>query len=381
MDSTTKSDTEIKNPFIVEGYESPELFCDREKETQELISALKNGRNVTMISPRRMGKSGLIRHAFNQLKISNPEIVTYYIDILYTQSLRDFVKVLGAEIIGSLDSKFDKILQKVVKTFGSFRPVIETDLLTGAPKIAIDLRPGEEEHTLKELMAYLKNSGKRCFVAIDEFQQITEYPEKGIEGLLRSYIQFMPNVNFVFSGSRQHMMQEMFILPSRPFYQSTQTLSLKQIPEESYYEFASRLFLQKGINIEREAFHYLYDNVMGHTWYIQYWLNKLYEWSEENITEQTVRTTLERILREEDDNMYAYFSTCTTQQQRVLTAVAKEGEVTNPQSSDFIQKHSLPALSTVKSCIKSLLSSEFLLDNRGAVSVYNRFLMLWLRYR
>lgn len=375
------SATALRNPFVVEGYAGVEYFCDREEETATLISALENGRNVTLISPRRMGKSGLIRHAFARIKAQNPEISTFYLDILHTNSLRQFIEVLAKEIIGSLDTKLEKAISKFVTALRSFRPTIEMDPLTRLPSVSFDIHPGYEEHSLKELLGYLKDSGKRCYVAIDEFQQITEYPEKGVEALLRSYIQFMSNINFIFSGSKQHIMREMFTSASRPFYQSTQSLSLKPISEESYYEFALHLFQSRGYNLDKDAFSYIYQNVKGHTWYIQYWLNKIYEWTQSDISEQEVRLALQRILREEDDNLYEYFSTRTPQQQRVLTAVAKESDVTAPQSAEFFNKYSLPSPSTVKSCIKSLLEAEFLIDNRGSISVYNRFLMLWLRYR
>ena len=75
----------------------------------------------------------------------------------------------------------------------------------------------------------MKLSGKRCYVALDEFQQIQYYPQEGLEALLRSYIQFLPNVYFIFSGSRQHMMEEMFLSANRPFFQSAMVMSLGSI--------------------------------------------------------------------------------------------------------------------------------------------------------
>lgn len=85
------------------------------------------------------------------------------------------------------------------------------------PEVSIDIATDKEETTLKEIFNYLQSSEKRCYIAIDEFQQITEYPEKGVEALLRSYIQFLPNVRFIFAGSKQHVMQEMFLSTKRPF--------------------------------------------------------------------------------------------------------------------------------------------------------------------
>lgn len=96
------------------------------------------------------------------------------------------------------------------------------DELSGIPSVSLDIVPSKEEETLKEIFDYLRQSGRECYLAIDEFQQIMEYPEKGVEGLLRSYIQFLPNVHFIFSGSKKHLMEYIFFSIKRPFYQSTQ---------------------------------------------------------------------------------------------------------------------------------------------------------------
>ena len=83
------------NPFLISGYYSPEFFCDREQETRIILDALHNGRNVTLTAPRRMGKTGLIRHVFYRLKEQQPDIVTFYLDIYSTQSLGDFVRLFA----------------------------------------------------------------------------------------------------------------------------------------------------------------------------------------------------------------------------------------------------------------------------------------------
>ena len=176
------------NPFLISGYYSPEFFCDREQETRTILDALHNGRNVTLIAPRRMGKTGLIRHAFYRLKEQQPDIVTFYLDIYSTQSLGDFVRLLAAAVLGKLDSAPQKAFSRISQFLRSCRPVFTFDEMTGVPKVTIDVAPAEEENTLKEIFEYLGSSEKRCYVAIDEFQQIAEYQEKGVEALLRSYI-------------------------------------------------------------------------------------------------------------------------------------------------------------------------------------------------
>lgn len=150
----------------------------------------------------------------------------------------DFVRLVANTVLGKLDTAPQKTLSRIGQFIRSCRPVFTFDELTGVPKVTIDVAPAEEENTLKEIFEYLGSSEKRCYVAIDEFQQIAEYQEKGVEALLRSYIQFLPNVNIIFAGSKQHLMQEMFTSSKRPFYQSTQLLTIGPVDREAYACFA-----------------------------------------------------------------------------------------------------------------------------------------------
>ena len=129
------------NPFLISGYHSPEFFCDRERETAKILDALHNGRNITLIAPRRMGKTGLIRHAFHHLKQEQPEIVTFYMDIFATQSLGEFVRTFASTVLGKLDTAPQKALNRVNQFIRSCRPVCTFDEITGVSKVTIDVAP------------------------------------------------------------------------------------------------------------------------------------------------------------------------------------------------------------------------------------------------
>lgn len=264
------------NPFLITGYHSPKYFCDREQETQQIINALDNERNLMLVAPHRMGKTGLIKHAFYKLQEQHPDIITLYLDIYSTQNLHEFVQAFGSTVLGSLDSTPQKTMKRISKFIKSCRPIFTFDELTGQPEVSINIAPTKEEATLGEIFDYLRSSEKRCYIAIDAFQQITQYPEKGIEALLRSYIQFSSNIHFIFAGSQQHIMQEMFLSAKRPLYQSTQTLSIDRIAKEEYYTFASSYFHANNRLLEKKTFSKIYDEFEGHTWYIQSILNRLY---------------------------------------------------------------------------------------------------------
>lgn len=368
------------NPFLISGYYSPEYFCNRERETQTITDALYNGRNLTLIAPRRMGKTGLIKHVFHRLKEQQADIVTLYMDIYSTQNLGDFVRLLANTVLGQLDSAPQKALSRVSQFIKSCRPVFTFDELTGVPKVTIEIAPAAEETTLKEIFDYLKSSDKRCYIAIDEFQQIADYPEKGVEALLRSYIQFIPNVNFIFAGSKQHVMQEMFLSAKRPFYQSTQTLSIDRIERDAYYDFAAKFFASQRREFSRTTFDAIYNRFDGRTWYIQSILNRLYGYSAA-IDEKLVTYAVAEIVAE---STYAYenlLNAYPSGSVRLLKAIASERCVKEILSGDFISQHKLKAASSVNSAIKKLVGNELVYRTEEGYIVYDRFMGEWLRNR
>ena len=365
------------NPFLISGYHSPEFFCDREQETAKILDALSNGRNVTLIAPRRMGKTGLIRHAFYHLKEQQPEIVTLYMDIFSTQSLGDFVRLFANTVLGKLDSAPQKALSRISQFIRSCRPVFTFDEITGVPKVTIDVAPAEEENTLKEIFDYLASSEKRCYIAIDEFQQITEYDEKGVEALLRSYIQFLPNVNFIFAGSRKHVMQEMFTSSKRPFYQSTQVVTIDAINKEKYAQFAIEHFTKHNTELPIDVFDAIYDKYNGHTWYMQALLNRLYGYNR-NVDLELVAYATEQIIAEYSYSYADLLRSYTAGNVKLLKAIAQEGCVKEVLAGDFIAKYKLRAASSVSSSLKKLLNNELVyLTDQGYI-IYDRFMGEWL---
>lgn len=366
------------NPFLIAGYHSPEFFCDREAETTTILEALHNGRNITLMAPRRMGKTGLIRHVFHCLKEQRPDIVTLYMDIFSTQSLGDFVRLLANTVLGQLDTLSQKALARVGQFIRSCRPVFTFDEVTGVPKVTVDVSPADEESTLKEIFDYLGSSRKRCCIAIDEFQQIAEYPEKGVEAMLRSYIQFLPDVNFIFAGSKQHVMQEMFASSKRPFYQSTQLLTIGTIDRDVYADFAMRHFANHSTKLPREVFYAVYDKFDGHTWYIQNVLNRLYGY-DRDVDTALVAYAVTQIVAEQSYSYADLLKAYPAGHVRLLKAIANEYCVKEVLAGSFISKHNLRAASSVSAAMKKLVANELVYHTADGYIVYDRFMGEWLR--
>ena len=372
----------INNPFVTYGYKGAEYFCDREKETRKMINGLNNERNITLIAPRRIGKTGLIHHVFAQIKEQQPDVCCFYIDIMATKNLEQFVQLLAQNVLGKLDSPTQTALRKVSEFFSNFRPTMTFDAQTGLPTFSLDITAHQEEQSLRRIFEYLQQSGKRCYIAIDEFQQITNYSGDNTEALLRSYIQFMPNVYFIFAGSQQHMMNEMFISAKRPFFQSSQIINLGEINETAYYEFSAKLFERQDVSLSASVFHYMYEKLDGQTWYLQAIMNRIYaNHAVEVISQTEVDHAIEELIDENEAAFENYYSSLTNNQCALLLAIARERQVKAPMANEFKRKYRLPALSSIKMALTALTDRQLIYKYCGHYIVYDRFFGMWLRQR
>jgi len=369
----------IGNPFIYQGYVSPYYFCDRTEETEELIANLQNGRNTTLISPRRIGKTGLIRNAFYHIKEADKDAVCIYIDIFATKNQHDFVQALGTAIAQHVLSYQQKAIKRLLEFFGSWRPVFSADPLTGVPTISVSIEPSQSAMSLKSIFEFLNQNRNNVYIAIDEFQQITYYPEQGLEALLRSYIQFAPNVHFIFSGSKQHLMAQMFQSPDRPFYQSTASMGLLPLHEEIYYDFACRFFEAKRGSISREVFTSIYQRFNGITQNLQQILNRLYEVERHVENERQVNEAILHIINRNSMQYEALVGFLTNNQMSLLKAIAKRDRIESPQASEFIKQYDLSGASSVKTALTVLLDKDLVYRDTTGYWVYDRFFDLWLK--
>lgn len=365
----------LANPFVITGYSGPEYFCDRIREVEKLRRAVENGRNVTLLAARRMGKTGLIHHFFNHLAESL-RIPTVYVDIFATQNLAEFTKRFASAVIGSMDSRMDRALTAASRFFKSFRPSVEIDPVTGQQSYSFGLQPLQIETTLKECFDYLAQKGP-CVVAIDEFQQIAEYPECGTEALLRSYVQFLPSTRFIFAGSRHHLMTEMFSSAKRPFYNSTQTVPLDRLDRGLYRAFCVRQMESVGVKMEDRVFDRVADGFDGITWYVQTVMNRLCE--RKSATEKDVGLVISELLDEKSWEYAALLKSLPRASGRLLKAIARARCVREPTGETFLLNYSPGSPSTIHQALKKMLDDEILYEEESGYVVYDRLFGQWLR--
>ena len=363
------------NPFVVVGYNGPEYFCDREKETAKFVAAIENDRNVTLIAPRRYGKTGLIHHVQGQLP---PEFTSIYLDIFALKNLSEFAKAFASAVVGSLDTPVEKTLAMIAKFFRSCRPTVSPQE-DGMPKFSFDVVPQQAEATIAETFEYLKRRERRAVVAIDEFQQILEFPETGTEAMLRSHVQDVPWVRFIFAGSRHHMMGEMFLSAKHPFYQSTDIMSLDVIDCAKYAEFARRHFNAAGQAFDDGVFTTLYRRFDGITWYMQSILNRIWQNGEGFTSDAQIDDVVNDLVADRSLIFRDLYFSQNESSQQLLSAIAADGEAKEVLSGGFLQRHRLTATSSVRSALKVLQKKDLVYRTENGWVVYDRIFGEWLR--
>ena len=370
----------LSNPFVISGYEGEHYFCDRAVETNRLASEIANGNNVALIATRRMGKSGLIQHYFSSEQIQE-QYYTFFIDIYDTQSLREFIIRLGREILMRLKPYGKRVLEKFWNSVKSLQPGISFSP-AGEPSFTIqvgEIRDGFA--SLDEIFHYLEIADRPCIVAVDEFQQINNYPEKNIEATLRTYVQHCHNAKFIFAGSQRHTMSSMFTSAARPFFQSVSIMHLDSIDMMQYEIFAKSLFEEYQRSLDDGVVEAVYQYSKGITWYTQKLLNTLFsQTTVGGITKvQDVDDALDYIISTQAYSYEEVLFRLPEKQKQLLVALAKNGPSTKLTSGAFIKKYGLPSASMVQSAIKGLLEKDFVTYEKGVYSVYDIFLSYWIQ--
>lgn len=368
------------NPFFIAGRIPSDFFCDRDVETARLTGCILNRENVVLTSPRRVGKTELIYHCFDDARIREDYFVIF-VDILHTSSLREFIMELGNGVYRSVARRSEKLMKAFASTLRSLQGSFGFDPLNGTP--TFNVRLGDilaPEYTIEEIFDYLEKADRRCIVVIDEFQQIVKYREKGVEALLRANIQRSSNANFIFSGSERRIMDQIFLDSKRPFYQSTTNLSMEPIMRSVYVDFARRQFAKYGKVVEEKAVGKAYDMFEGITAYVQRIMHDAFAETEPEGTAdmELVGNMADRFIEESSRRIREQLSFITEQQKELLYAIHSDGVAKGITASAFVKRHRLKSASSVQSAAKQLLEMDLITKKGNEYSLSDPLLKLWL---
>jgi AAA+ ATPase superfamily predicted ATPase len=337
----------LSNPFVTGGYIGPAYFCDREKEADLLMKAIESKRNVTLISLRRMGKTGLLKHVKHLLEQKKKSPVVIYADLLPTMNGNDMLNTLSSALLR--EKQYEKnIFEKLLTLLASLRPKMSYDELTGQPSIELKV-----ETPAKQDLVFM----------MDEFQQITRYPEKNMESMLRTVIQTYPGVPFIFSGSSKHMLEPMFNAAERPFYQSAELMYLEKIAAEDYRNFIMDKFGAAHKKISPEVILKIFRFTRLHTFYVQHICNLLFESDQQEIDNTLINEIFQRVMTS-NEPLFANYRNL----------------LPSHQSGAFIHQYRLTSASSVTTSLKALADKEMIVQSDNRWQVYDVFFSRWLEY-
>ena len=382
------SKNNIPNPFITSISIPEKLFCGRNEETRQILDLLENGNNVVLKSKRRIGKSALITHILAQREIQK-KYNTFYVDIYGTKNADDFSLLFQQTLLAEkwmsktkLKESFSTMLKGLRLSLGTYNS------LTGEYSLpSIGLSPNEIPRIpLPELFEAMENSDKPCIAVFDEFQQIQYYPEN-FAATIRSYIQRLNNVHFIFSGSSKHMLAIMFNDYGQPFYKSARSVDLDALPLDTYTRFCKKIFAENKKEITEDAVRYVYELFSGETLLMQQTMNDVFSKTPAKGTadKQACTDSVISLLRTKDSDYKDILQRLDNIKERnTLFYIAYQGVAEKPTATETIRRFRLQGPAQVQNALKNLGEENRDLIERISRAQYvikDRLFELWLAER
>ena len=315
----------MKKSFVYGMFVEGDNFTDREKETRRLKMDFEHGLNVILISPRRMGKTSLVKHVQSQVDENLVKVV--YMDIYDCRSEYDFYNRFAEALLRQTASQADLVMQNVKdflvrltpKIAFSPDPATEYSLSLGiTPK---NYSP-EEILSLPEVIS--QKIGKHIVVCIDEFQQVGEFPDSlSVQKRMRGVWQLQRNVSYCLFGSKKHLLTEIFHSKRMPFYQFGDTIFLEPIPTEEWIPFISAHFAQEGKKISEQHAAKICEMVHNYSSYVQQLAWNIFALSDDVITEQDIKDGLDATMAQSVSLFVEQTANLTSYQLNLIRAICQ----------------------------------------------------------
>ncbi len=365
------------NPFVLSGYAGEAYFCDRQEELTLVKDHLQNGRNIVIYAWRRMGKTALIKRLIEDLESSGQSEVIY-IDLLTTQSVSEAIRAITIAVYNQYGKTRTGLSAALRKLFSAVGVTLSFDPMSGVPEVSLSINQTEiPGSSLNAIGQFLNGRKKDVVLALDEFQQVSDYQKGAGEAIFRNWMQEFPSLRFIYSGSHRGMMEAMFADKSRPFYKSAQLMSLDAISLQAYIAFIQQQFSSRGKSVEKEIIDAVYSWSRGQTYAIQLICNYLFSRCTK-VTRQDLDQVIKDILDQEDAVFINYQNILPATEWQVLLAIAREDKVNMPTGQEFVKKHGLGATSSVQRALQSLVRKEMVVKELDGYMVHDIILSRWL---
>ena len=368
------------SPFVYGRLAQEDCFTDREGETASLVRDFNNLTNTIIISPRRWGKSSLVRCAGNLAVSGNSNLRVCYLDVFNVRSENEFYDKLAACVLKSTSSKAEELLATAMRYASSLVPSITIgDTLN---QLKLEFGHKELKKSADEILDLAERiaADKRIdvVVCIDEFQRIASFDDsEAFQARLRSHWQLHKHVAYCLYGSRRHMMMDVFTNPNKPFYKFGKTIFLEKIAREKWPAFIMRKFKETGKTITESQCLQIAELVDDNPYYIQQLSEEVWNRTVRVCEDKAIEDAFNSIVRLNSGLNLSLTSVLTISQQNLLNAIVN-GEK-NLSSASVMDRYQLKNSLTVQRVKKSLVNLDIIDDFGRVVTMEDPIYAYWLK--
>lgn len=368
----------MKKPFVYGELAENENFIDRIEDRKQLKTFLCNGVNVTLISPRRWGKSSLVKATMTEIEAEYDGTVACFIDAFRLNSEAEFYNAFASAVVNSMASTLDKSMELVRSYLKNFSAQFR--IKGRFIEVEVNLQQKESPKSVEELLnlpqKLAEEKGLHLIVCIDEFQKLAEFAEwKSMEGMLRSVWQQQQDVTYCLYGSKRHMLMDIFTNSNKPFYRFGQTLYLQKIESKYWIDYIVRTFRDTGKEIAEENAAMICRIMENHSWYVQQLSFFVWAATDSVATKDIIQRQLHAVL---DTNMPVFEAETdklAASQVAMLRAVVNGEQRLN--SAEVVKKYSLGGPQTITRNKSVLVNNDILEKRDGKLVFVDPLYRLW----
>jgi AAA+ ATPase superfamily predicted ATPase len=370
-----------ENPFKYGKEVTGEYFCNRKKEIEDILKFMRSSTNLIIFSQRRFGKTSLIKETL--IRVKKEGMAAIYVDLGSVLSEKTFVQTYSRAIAESISGgPIDKLLTLVKELFRKLRPSITLDEFTKQPKVEFSLDKGELVPYIEDVLSlpqrYQRKLNKKIVVVFDEFQEIGKLENDRLEKLMRSFIQTHQDICYIFSGSKRHLIYEMFSNPNRPFYKSASHYPIGKIKKEELSAFIIKRFKDTSRKISDESVSSVLEICESHPYYVQFLCSILWDLTKGDVDVEDVLEAVEVLMERESASYTNTWDLLTIPQKKLLVAIAKKTEDEKLFSADFLSRYELGYPSGVNVSLQSLMKKDIIDKEKDEYSIIDVMFKKWI---
>ena len=368
-------------PFIYGRLAEKESFIDRVEDRRELKNFLRHGINVILVSPRRWGKSSLVRTSMEELMQEESKTKVCFMDAPKIHTEEEFYNKFASIVIQGVSSTLEQKLSDLVKFINRFTPSIT---IASDPKNSVEVNlkvnPVKEspENILQLPERIAEAKGIKIIVCIDEFQQLANLPKwKNLEAILRAEWQLQHHTTYCLYGSKMHMMKDIFNKPNSPFFKFGQLMNLKRIAKEYWIPYIMSNFKKTGKTISESQAECLCERVKYNSWYVQQYCFFLWSHTDKEVTQELLDNQLQLVLDTNEDLFLTEMDELTPTQIGMLKAITSSEKHFN--AKDVVETYGLGQPQSITRNKKVLVEKDLVEKHLQDFSFVDPVFELWLK--